>query len=111
MPKPTGRENPKVRKLIAALKKKKESFYSDIVRYISKPARTNVAVNLTKLSRFEDDIVVPGVVLGDGKISKASNVYALSFSKTAKEKIERAGGRCLPIERMLEGGKKARIVI
>ncbi len=110
MPKPTGRENPKVRKLLAVLKKKKESFYSDIARHISKPSRRSVAVNVTKLEG-SDDIVVPGTVLGDGKIKKAGNVYALRFSKTAKEKIEHAGGRCLPIEHMLEGGRKARIVI
>lgn len=109
--KPTGPENPRVRKLVTSLKKKKESYYSDIAKHISKPSRMSVAVNITKIARFDDDVVVPGKVLGDGKVSKANNVYALSFSKTAKEKITRAGGKCLSIEALLEGNKKARIVI
>ncbi len=111
MPKPTGRENPQVRKLIMALRKKKEGFYTDIAKHISKPARTSVSVNVTKIARFSDDIVVPGKVLGDGKISKAANVYALSFSKSAREKIERAGGKCLSIQNLVDENKKARIVI
>ena len=107
--KPTGPENPQVRKLITSLKKKKESYYSDIAKHISKPSRMGVAVNITKLG--SDDIVVPGKVLGDGKIAKAGNVYALTFSKSAREKIERAGGKCLPLDALLESGKKARIVV
>ena len=107
--KPTGPENPQVRKLIVLLKKRKEGFYSDIAKHISKSSRMGVAVNITKLG--SDDVVVPGKVLGDGKMAKAGNIYALSFSKSAREKIVRAGGKCYSIETMLESNKKARIVI
>lgn len=109
MPRPTGKENPQVRKLVASLKKKKEGFYSDLAKHISKPSRMGVAVNIAKLG--SDDVVVPGKVLGDGKIAKVGNVYALSFSKSAREKIERAGGKCLPIQSLVDNNKKARIVI
>jgi large subunit ribosomal protein L15 len=33
-------------------------------------------------------------VLGDGEIGKALRVVADKFSKSAREKIEAAGGRC-----------------
>ena len=39
-----------------------------------------------------------GKVLGFGKLSYPVKVYALSFSKKAKEKIEAAGGQALQLE-------------
>lgn len=36
----------------------------------------------------------PLKILGDGEISKAFNVTAAAFTKSAKEKIEAAGGSC-----------------
>ena len=41
---------------------------------------------------------VPVKVLGQGDISKALTVHAHGFSKTAREKIEAAGGTCQLIE-------------
>ena len=41
---------------------------------------------------------VPVKVLGDGELSKALTVHAHGFSKTAREKIEAAGGTCQLIE-------------
>jgi large subunit ribosomal protein L15 len=41
---------------------------------------------------------VPVKVLGDGELSKALTVHAHRFSKSAREKIEAAGGTCQPIE-------------
>jgi large subunit ribosomal protein L15 len=41
---------------------------------------------------------VPVKVLGQGELSKALTVHAHGFSKTAREKIEAAGGTCQVIE-------------
>jgi large subunit ribosomal protein L15 len=41
---------------------------------------------------------VPVKVLGQGELSKALTVHAHGFSKTAREKIEAAGGICEVIE-------------
>src|SRR5918998_62799 len=41
---------------------------------------------------------VPVKILGQGELSKALTVHAHAFSKTAREKIESAGGSCQPIE-------------
>src|ERR671916_1626089 len=41
---------------------------------------------------------VPVKILGPGEISKALTVHAHAFSKTAREKIEAAGGTCQLIE-------------
>src|SRR3989344_2972250 len=100
----SGRENPKIRKLIIAMKKKKESFYDDLVKYMTRPSRVGVSVNVSKIG--SGDAVVPGTVMGTGEIAQAGKVYALRFSKSAKAKIEKAGGKCLPIEALLEGKEK-----
>ena len=41
---------------------------------------------------------VPVKVLGDGEVSKALTVHAHGFSKSARERIEAAGGTCQLIE-------------
>jgi large subunit ribosomal protein L15 len=41
---------------------------------------------------------VPVKVLGDGDLSKALTVHAHAFSKTARERIEGAGGTCQVLE-------------
>jgi large subunit ribosomal protein L15 len=41
---------------------------------------------------------VPVKVLGQGELSKALTVHAHGFSKTAREKIEAAGGTCQVLE-------------
>jgi large subunit ribosomal protein L15 len=41
---------------------------------------------------------VPVKILGRGELSKALTVHAHGFSKTAREKIEAAGGTCQVIE-------------
>ena len=68
------------------------------------------AINVSDLNRFDDETVVDlellvanglareakdGLkVLGNGEITKKLTVRAASFSASAKEKIEAAGGKC-----------------
>jgi large subunit ribosomal protein L15 len=42
------------------------------------------------------------VILGNGDVSKALNISAHRFTKTAKEKIEKAGGSATEIKRVAE---------
>jgi large subunit ribosomal protein L15 len=84
-----------------------------LIRRVPKRGFTNIwrseyaVVNLAQLAEIEGD-VTPEVlrelglvrsgrkvkVLGDGEIGKALRVVADKFSKSAREKIEAAGGRC-----------------
>jgi len=84
-----------------------------LVRRVPKRGFTNIfkveyaVVNLSQLGEIEGD-VTPEVlierglvrsgkkikVLGDGEIGKPLRVIADKFSKSAREKIEAAGGRC-----------------
>ncbi|QDU60178.1 50S ribosomal protein L15 [Planctomycetes bacterium Pan216] len=44
-------------------------------------------------------------ILGDGELAKRLEVHAHSFSKSAKEKIEKAGGTCVVVEGPHSGPK------
>ena len=57
-------------------------------------------VNVSQISRNSKDgsrVLVPGKVLGVGKIDHKVTVGAYSFSKDARQKITSSGGTCLNI--------------
>ena len=74
-------------------------------------------VQMESLTQFKDGSVVdaktlkdkgliksmfkPYKVLGDGEIKKALNVQAYSFSKSASEKIQKAGGKVEKIDQQV----------
>lgn len=108
MPRPTGPSDPNTKALARALEKKKEKFYLDLARQLTKPARQKKPVNLTKLEKTGSaSVVVPGKVLGAGEITKPVTVYALHFSASARKKITAAGGKCLSLE---HADSKARLL-
>ncbi len=101
--------NPNLVKLIDELLKasaeNKAPIWKDIAERLAKPKRLYAEVNVSKIQRYASEgetVVVPGKVLGGGRISKAVTVAALSFSETAKRKIIEAGGRCISIRELME---------
>ena len=78
--------------------------------------RRRAEVNISKIDRYAKDgetIVVPGVVLGNGDITKKVKIAALRFSKSAKEKLLKAGCEVLTLEELLSEnpeGKNTRIM-
>ncbi|HEX3551847.1 MAG TPA: 50S ribosomal protein L15 [Thermoanaerobaculia bacterium] len=84
-----------------------------LIRRVPKRGFTNIwkteyaVVNLSQLAELEGEVTAEVLVehglvrsgkkvkvLGDGEIGKALTVVAHKFSKSAREKIEAAGGRC-----------------
>ena len=95
--------------LLVASAKNEAKVWKDLAERIAKPRRLYAEVNISKIERYAKDnetIVVPGKVLGSGKTSKQVTVAALSFSESAKRKIEEVGGRCLTIMQLLEENPK-----
>ncbi|MBI2233193.1 MAG: 50S ribosomal protein L18e [Candidatus Aenigmarchaeota archaeon] len=114
MPHPTGPTDPNMEKLISDLKRKKEKFYLVVAKHLEKSRRRKSAVNIGKIERhanYGENVVVPGKVVGGGEIIKKVNVYAWKYSKTAREKIKQAGGRCLELEKIFDAKEKGRILI
>ena len=111
MPHPTGPSNPNTRKLIAELKK---SEYTDLAKYLAKPARNKKVINISRISKMAkkyNSFAVPTKLLSTGSIDKPVTVYAYSFSKSAREKIVKAGGKALPISSLLKEKVKAKTVV
>lgn len=80
-------------------------IWLDASKYLSKSVSRKPKVNVGKISRLtkKDDVVlIPGKVLGGGTVSHRIIVGAYSFTKSAAEKITVAGGDALTIPKFLE---------
>ncbi|WP_457549028.1 50S ribosomal protein L18e [Archaeoglobus sp.] len=91
--------------LFKASAENKVKIWKDIAERLARPKRLYAEVNVSKIERYAKEgetILVPGKVLGGGRITKAVTVAALSFSDSAKRKIESAGGKCITIPQLIE---------
>lgn len=117
----TGPTNIHLRKLISKLEKmskeRNQGFYSYIAKLLNKPTRRRVEVNLSKINRLSADsdiIVVPGKVLGGGRLKKRLTIVAWKFSESAKKKILDSGSNYEYLEKFVENPeahKNVKIII
>ncbi len=113
-------KNPVLRDLIMKLQKKSlekdAPVWKAVAKGLNRPKRKRYEVNLFRIEKHaksRETLVVPGTVLGTGNIKRTVTVAAVKFSGNAKEKIEKAGGKCLSIEELMEknpNGSKIRIM-
>lgn len=116
----TGPSNIFHRRLISTLEKSYRSqgarVWESSSKYLSNPRRRRVEVNLSRINRVaseKDTILVPGKVLGSGKLDHRVKIAALNFTSSARVKIHDSGGKCLTIEELLKQepeGKNVRLV-
>jgi large subunit ribosomal protein L18e len=109
MPKPTGPTNPILKQAVEDLKlagyKYNVPFVIALAKKMGTPTRRKIEVNLSRIERYAnkgETIMVPGKVLGDGILTKPVNISAAAFSGQAIEKIEKAGGKIIPITELIE---------
>ena len=102
------RTNPQLINLVRMLKKKSREegvkIWRDLAERLSKPRRSRIEVNLSRINRYTEEgevVVVPGKVLGAGDLEHSVTVAAFKFSRNAKEKIEKSGGRAISIEELM----------
>ncbi len=94
-----------IRRLRQAYRKNGGRAWRAVAGLLDRPRRKRIAVNVGRINRYtrpEDVVVVPGKVLGAGVIDHPVTVAAVDFSKAAMEKIEKAGGKCMRIEELIE---------
>ncbi len=113
MVKRTGPTNLHLRQLVENLRKSslenKAPIWRDVAEKLSKPTRERIEVNLRDIERHTDTgetIVVPGIVLSSGDLSKKVNIAAWRFSAATKEKIKKVGGECLTIGQLADKNPK-----
>jgi len=121
MTKPTGPTNPILKKMIEDIRSKgyKESvpFLIEVAEKLERSRRNRPEVNLTKLNQIckeNETVIIPGKVLSTGTLKKSLTVAAASFSMSAVEKIQKAGGKAITIRELIEDnpkGTNVRIVL
>ena len=73
-------------------------IWKSIANKLEGPSRNWPVVNISKLEynvSKNGKAVIPGKIMGSGTLSKKVTVSAYSFTKSAVEKIEGAGGKCM----------------
>ncbi len=115
MVKKSKKTNPALLELIHELKKQSNEndvrIWKDIAIRLEKPSRNWPEVNLDRISKYTNDketALIPGKVLSTGDITKKLSIAAWSFSEKSKDKIEKAGGKCLTIEELLKDNPKGK---
>jgi len=105
--------NPELITLIRSLRKKakenKAKIWREIAEDLSHSRKKRIAVNISKLNRHtqkDETAVVPGKVLGAGKIDHPIQVAAFAFSEQAQRKISDAKGKCMSIPELVEKNPK-----
>lgn len=95
MKKALKKSNQELIKLITDLKilaiKNKSKFWKRIALEISRPKRSQRKVNLFQLNRVtkpNENIIIPGIVLGTGTLNHNLTITALKFSESASEKVK-----------------------
>jgi len=110
-----GPEKPETIKAIKTLSAAKNAkLFKVLVRYLKKPRRQQVEVNIHKIalhSKPNSVVVVPGKVLASGEINHKVDVVALSFTETAKKKIKASGGDVHDFEWLVKRGAKDVILL
>lgn len=105
--------NPELIKLIRTLRKRSREnearIWRDIADRLAHSRQRRATVNVSRLNRHTEKgetVVIPGKVLGSGKIDHPIKVAAFAFSKQAESKILGAKGKCLSIQELVEENQK-----
>jgi len=121
MVKRTGPTNVHLRRLIRFLEKasneNKVRIWKYVAELLSKPTRQRIEVNLSKIDKHTkegDIVVVPGKVLGSGKLTKKVTIAAWKFSENALLKAKKSGANIITIEELVKSnptGSNVKIII
>ncbi len=112
MVKRTGPTNPNLKELIQELKKlasqQNIKLWKRIALDLEKPTRQRRVVNISRINRYtkkDENVVIPGKVLGSGVLDHPVTVAAWKFSEQAKEKINKIG-KAIYIQDLMKQGIK-----
>ena len=100
--------------VMKAYRQTKRPIWKAVYEMLEAPVRRERRVNVSKLNRVVPEgatVVVPGKVLSGGTITKKMTVVALDFSKSAAEKIRKAGGKAVPLTTFVKRNAKKKGLI
>jgi large subunit ribosomal protein L18e len=79
--------------LIEILRVLNKGKNKELINILSMPRRKKIGVNIDKINKESKDVdvvIVPGKVLAVGNMNKKVKIIALSFSESARNKLEEA---------------------
>lgn len=101
----TNAERLKLIKLLRkAARERKCALWGHVADRLETSTTHRVAVNLSRINRYTDDndvAVVAGKALSEGELGHPVTVAAFAFSQGARDKILKAGGRCVTLQELL----------
>ena len=84
-------------------------LWQSLAKKLEMSNKRRIHANISLINRHSkpnDIVVIPGKVLGSGRLDHPVNVSAFRFSKVAKQKIEDIGGRCISFSTLLSENPK-----
>ncbi|MFB6115874.1 MAG: 50S ribosomal protein L18e [Candidatus Nanosalina sp.] len=96
--------NPVLLETIEVLEEQEAPIWGEVAENLGKVNRDRAEVNISDIERVAEDgdtVVVPGKVLGSGRLTKSVDVAAFKASKGAKSEI-RENGEFMFIQDLVE---------
>ncbi|RLF49911.1 MAG: 50S ribosomal protein L18e [Thermoplasmata archaeon] len=113
MAKKLKKTNPQLVSTIKMLKKKawenKARIWKDLAERLERSLSNWAEVNLSRIERCAKDgdvIIVPGKLLGTGVLTKKVTIAAWKVTKSAREKVEKVGGKVISYAELIEKNPK-----
>ena len=109
----TVKTNPVLNRLIDELRGLSREhgvpLWRDVAERLARRQRHWSEVNLSRVSRYAkagETVVVPGVLLGSGELTKPVTIATFRASAGARAKVEKAGGRLLRLQELAASNPK-----
>jgi len=80
------------------------SVYRAVAEKLAASASRRAEVNLSKLNKVTKEgekVIIPGKILGDGKLDKKITIISATISESAKKKIENSGSTYYSIDQYI----------
>lgn len=100
--------------LINTLQKEKKGIWKRTAELLSRPRRRRVEVNVSKIVEYAPEgstILVPGKVLGEGRMTKKLTVAAFSFSAGARKAMTEGGAKTISINELFAQNPEGKSVV
>jgi len=97
-----------------ASRKNEAPLWRSIATRLEGPSRNWPSVNISKLEyniNKNGKAIIPGKLMGTGIITKKMTVAAYSFTTSAKDKIQSAGGKCLTYNELIKSVPKGTNIV
>ncbi|MFH1788756.1 MAG: 50S ribosomal protein L18e [Candidatus Altiarchaeota archaeon] len=98
-----------VRELEKSARKEGAGVWKDVAEALSKSRKNRPSVNMYRLNKNTSDgetVVVPGTVIGSGRLNHKIEVAAFKFTEGARKQIIAAGGKTTSIPELIKKNSK-----